>query len=71
MSKIRYLTCSKDLLGEKKKWHKITKLLNILYSESKDNDIKRCATGILRMRFWNSLKKTHGRGGEQSGRNRY
>lgn len=64
MSKIRKLTCCTDLLGEKKKVHKIKKLPSIVYSESKENAIKRCATGTVGMRLWSSLKKLHGRGGE-------
>lgn len=67
ISKIRNLTFSEDLFKEKKKRHKITKLPSILYSESKENDIKRYATGTLEVRFWSNLKKLHERVGKQSG----
>lgn len=44
--------------------HKITKVTSIVYSETKERDAKRCATGTQGMRFWSSLKKLHGKGRE-------
>lgn len=64
MFKIRKLICCIDLLGEKKKVYKIKKLFSIVYSEFKENVIKRCVIGIVGMRLWSSLKKFYGRGGE-------
>lgn len=75
MSKIRSLTCSKDLLDNRKKYIKEQRIYfiyiyacvyipRIIYSESKENDMKRYASGTPGMIFWSRLKKLHGRRGK-------